>query len=79
MFLNTDRVLEMRFRNNRVQLNEFFNTLPNDKFLEWSKMKASADDKLNLAEKKMKFVLGRVAKIVGKGENAGYRIDISGS
>ena len=31
------------------------NSLPNDKFLDWSKMKAFADKKLNLA-KTLKFV-----------------------
>ena len=37
----------------------------------WSKLKASADDKLNVA--KMLFsVFGRVEKIVETGENAGY-------
>ena len=48
-----------------------FNILPNDKFLDWSKLGAFADDKLNLTEK-LKFVLGRVQNIVGKGENAGF-------
>ena len=48
------------------------NLLPNDKFLDWSKLKAFAHDKLNLAEK-LKFVLGRAENIVGKGENAGYQ------
>ena len=43
-----------------------FNSLPNNKFLNWSKLKAFADNKLNLAEK-MKFVLGRVENLVGKG------------
>ena len=38
------------------------NSLPNDKFLDMSKLKGFADDKLNVAEK-MKFV--------EKGENAG--------
>ena len=33
----------------------------NGKFLDWSKLKAFADAKLNLAEK-LKFVLGRVEK-----------------
>ena len=47
-----------------------FNSLPNDKFLDWSKLKAFTDNKLNEAEK-LKFVLGRVETIVGKGENAG--------
>ena len=35
------------------------------KFLDWSKLKAFADDKLNLAEK-LKLVLGRIENIVGK-------------
>ena len=43
-----------------------FNSLPNDKFLDWSILKAFADDKLNLA-KKLEFALGRV-------ENCGKRI-----
>ena len=38
------------------------------KFLDWSRLKAFADDNLNLAET-MKFVQGRVENIVGKGEN----------
>ena len=47
------------------------NSLPNDKILNWSKLKAFADDKINVTVK-LKFVLGRVENIVGKGENAGY-------
>ena len=47
------------------------NSLPNDKILDWSKLKAFADDKINVAEK-LSFVLGRVENIVEKGENAGY-------
>ena len=34
------------------------------------KLKASADDKLNVTQK-LKFALGKVENIVGKGENAG--------
>ena len=48
------------------------NSLPNDKFLDWSIGKAFADNKLNVAEK-LKFILGRVENMVGKGENAGYQ------
>ena len=48
------------------------NSLPNDKILDWSKLKALADDKINVTEK-LKFVLRRVENIVGKGENAGYQ------
>ena len=50
----------------------FVNPLPNDKFLDWSKLKAFADEKIN-ATRKLNFVLGRVENIVGKGENAGYQ------
>ena len=50
----------------------FFNSLPNDKILDWSKLKAFEDDKINLKEK-FKLVLGKVENIVGKGENAGYQ------
>ena len=42
------------------------------KILDWSKLKAFADNKINVAEK-LKFILGRVENIVGKGENAGYK------
>ena len=46
------------------------NSLPTNKILDWSKLKAFADYKLDVTEKS-KFVLGRVENIVGKGENAG--------
>ena len=46
--------------------------LLNGKFLDCSKLKAFADDKSNLA-KRLKFDLGRVENISGKGENAGYQ------
>ena len=36
------------------------------------KLKAFADDKLNVAQK-LKFALGRVENMMGKGENAGYQ------
>ena len=51
-----------------------FNSLPNNKFLDWSKLKAYAEDKINVTQK-LKFELGRVylENIVGKGENAGYQ------
>ena len=35
-------------------------------------MKAFADDKINVNQR-MKFDMGRVENIVGKGENAGYQ------
>ena len=43
------------------------NTLPNDKLLDWSKLKAFADNKIKVL-KMMIF-----ENIVGKGENAGYQ------
>ena len=49
-----------------------FNSLPHEKILDWSKLKAFADDKIKVTEK-LKFVLGRVENTVGKGENAGYQ------
>ena len=42
------------------------------KILDWSKLIALADNKLNVTEK-LQFVLGRVENIAGKGENAGYQ------
>ena len=48
------------------------NSLPNDKILSLSKLKAFADDKIN-AIKELKFVVGTVENNVGIGENAGYQ------
>ena len=48
------------------------NPFPNYKILDQSKLKAFADDKINVTER-VKFVLGRIKNIVGKGENAGYQ------
>ena len=50
----------------------YFNSLPNDKFSDWSKFKAYTDDKIDVTEK-FNFVLERVENKVGKGENAGYQ------
>ena len=44
----------------------------NGKILDWFKLKAFADDKINVTEK-LKFVLERQENIVGKGENTGYQ------
>ena len=49
-----------------------FNSLPNNKILDWSKLKEFADNNINATEK-LELVLGRVENIVGKGENAGYQ------
>ena len=54
-----------------VQLAGLVKSLPNNKFLDWSNLKAFAYDKINMTQK-LKFVLGWVENIVGKGENAGY-------
>ena len=47
-------------------------SVPNIKILDWSKLKAFADNKIDVT-KKLKFALGMVENIVGKGENAGYQ------
>ena len=48
------------------------NPLPNDKILDVTKLKAFADDKLNIV-KMMISLYDRVEKAVEKGENAGYQ------
>ena len=52
------------------------NSLPNVKFLDRFKLKALADDKINVTEQ-LKFVLGRVENIMGKVENASFPQKIS--
>ena len=49
-----------------------FNSLPNDKILDYSKLKEFADGKIKVSEK-LKLVLGWVENIFGKRENAGYQ------
>ena len=46
-------------------------TLPNNKILDQSKLRALADNTINV-NKKLKLVLGRKENILGKGENTGY-------
>ena len=48
-----------------------FNYLPNDKFLDRSKLKAPVDKKINVTEN-LKFVLVWIENILRKGENASY-------
>ena len=48
------------------------NSLPNNKILDVTKLKAFADDKINAAQM-MISVCDRVESIVGKGENSGYQ------
>ena len=55
-----------------IKTTNILNSLPYNKILDWSKLKAFADDKINVTEN-LKFGLGRVENIVGKGENAGYQ------
>ena len=49
-----------------------FNSLPKDRFLDLSKLKAFANDEINV-DSKFEFVLGRGENNLGKGENAGYK------
>ena len=48
----------------------FFIPSPNDEILVWSKLKAFADDKSNIAQI-VKFASERFENIVGNGANAG--------
>ena len=50
----------------------WFNSLPNDKILDFPKLKALADDKINVTQK-LNFAVGAVENIVGKEEIAGYQ------
>ena len=50
----------------------FVNSLPDEKILDWSKLKACADNKLMVA-KIMIYVFDSIENIVGKGENSGYQ------
>ena len=49
-----------------------FYPFPNDNILDWSKLKAFQDDKINVNQK-LKFDFGRIENIVRKEENAGYQ------
>ena len=46
---------------------KYLNLLPNDKIVDWSNLKAFADDKVYVTEK-LKFFMGRVENILGRGE-----------
>ena len=48
------------------------NSWPNDNLLDWSNLKAFAENKINMAQK-LKFVSGQIGNIVGKGENTGFQ------
>ena len=47
------------------------NSLPNNKLVDWSNLKAFADDKIYVTEKN-EICLGRVENIMEKGENGGF-------
>ena len=48
------------------------NPLPNDKILDVTKLKAFAEEKLNIAKMTISL-FDKVKNTVGKGENAGYQ------
>ena len=53
-----------------------YNSLPNNRILDQSKMEDFRDNKINVTRNvslQVHFVLGRVENIMGKGENAGYQ------
>ena len=54
------------------KIKDMLNSFPNNKISDRSKLKAFADDKIDVTEN-LKFILGRVENIAGKGENAGYQ------
>ena len=54
------------------QPTEGINSLPNNQILGWAKLKAFANNKINVTEI-LKFALERVENIMGKGENPGYQ------
>ena len=56
----------------KITLKKGLNSLPNNKNCVWTKLKASADDRINLYEK-LNLILGRVENIVRKGENGDYQ------
>ena len=54
-----------------VPFSERVNSLPNHKILDKTKLKAFADDKINVAQR-MISDFDRLENIAGKGKNAGY-------
>ena len=55
---------------NESEILSTVNISTNDKIIDLSKLKESADEKINIPQN-LKFVFGRVENFVGKGENAG--------
>ena len=56
----------------QVRRRHFKNPFPNDKILHASKLKAFADNKIDMT-KQLLFGMERVENFVGKEENAGYQ------
>ena len=55
-----------------ICISGLINPLPDNKSLDWSKLKAFADNKL-IVTQNIKVVFHRIENIVGKEENAGYQ------
>ena len=53
-------------------MGKIVNSLPNDKILDWSKLKAFADDNIKVLNIII-FVFDRIENIVRKVEKAGYQ------
>ena len=71
--VNTYKLLiEYKIRDKYVDWKFLINSLPNNKILDRTRMKAFAEHKINVIQK-LKFALRRVESIVGKRENAGYQ------
>ena len=72
--LQFGRVQNLSFGKELINVFSFYeysvNSSPNDKISDWSKFKAFADNKLNVAENLI-FVYDSEENIAGKGENAG--------
>ena len=64
--------LVLILRKTDLHLTPFLNSLPNEQISNWSKLKASADDKIKVLQIII-FGFDRVENTVVKGENAGYK------
>ena len=64
--------LILRVKKQKKNMDISLKPLPDDKILGLSKLKAFADDKLNVTQN-AKVVYHRIENIVGKEENAGYQ------
>ena len=71
-FLDSHLTKRKKNANNQHSLLFPVSTLPIDKILDVTKLKAFADDKFNIA-RMMIFLLDSLENTVGKEENAGYQ------